>query len=462
MKSQCFLTCLLVIATAALTLAQTDWPTYGHDAGSTRYSPLRQITLSNVNQLTKAWTYHMNAPAPAAPAGTPGQGEVAAGGGRGAAGARGSSGGRGGGGGGRGRSSEATPIIVNGIMYLPTPYNRIVALQPETGKELWSYDLKTTAASTRGVEYWAGDGLSPASIFFGTTDGRLVALNAVTGKPIPGFGTEGFVDMKQGIDNGFTTGQYSLSSPPVVYKNVLITGARVQESPSLGYAGDTRGWDAHTGKLLWQFHSVAQPGETGANTWQGDDWKSRSGTNVWGLISIDPQLGLVYLPYGSPTYDFYGGDRMNETLSDGSGFLCGLEADKCIGEDNRTRGGRILKCIGLCHGSAVRVSEHGDPAKIQGGAQTLEVVDVAGEAVFGRLRSFVTLSAAEGIEVNDAVVSGERGEIRVKILVRGTRPARDQHERRTLTFAFIPKPCAVHCDVTALRMSGGRGLRLRG
>jgi glucose dehydrogenase len=103
--------------------------------------------------------------------------------------------------------------------------------------------------------------------------------------------------MKAGIQNAFATGNFSLPSPPKVFKSVVITGARVQESPSFGFAGDTRAWDAHTSKLVWQFHSVAQPGDTGGDTRKGDAWKGRSGTNVWGLIS--PELGPVYLPYGS-------------------------------------------------------------------------------------------------------------------------------------------------------------------
>lgn len=159
------------------------------------------------------------------------------------------------------------------------------------------------------MEYLPGDAQSPASILFGTTTGRLMALNAKTGQPVPGFGNEGSVDMKAGINNGFTTGNFSLSSPPKVFKNLVITGARVQESPSLGFSGDTRAWDAHTGKLVWQFHSVARPGEKGGDTWKDDEWKDRSGTNVWGVISLAPELGLVYLPFGSSTYDFYGGDR---------------------------------------------------------------------------------------------------------------------------------------------------------
>jgi len=137
----------------------------------------------------------------------------------------------------------------------------------------------------------------------------LIALNAKTGKPIPGFGDEGIVNTKLGVDNGIPNASFGYSSPPKIYKNLVMTGAREQESPALGALADTRAWDAHTGTLAWQFQSVPHPGETGHETWQGDDWRNRSGTNVWGLFSIDPEIGLVSLPYGSPPYDFYGGDR---------------------------------------------------------------------------------------------------------------------------------------------------------
>ncbi len=269
--------------------AQTDWPTYGHDPGSMRYSPLKQIDSSNVGKLTRAWTYHMGAQAPVS-AGSTGQQRA-----------------------GR-KGSEATPIVAAGMMFVPTPYNAIVALEPETGKEIWKYELHGGAPSLRGVEYWPGDAQSVARIFFGTTDGKLVALDAKTGHPAPGFGVEGFVDLKAGINNGFASGAFSLSSPPKIFKNVVITGARVQENPSLGFAGDTRGWDVRTGKLLWQFHSVPRAGEPGAETWEGTSGERRSGTNVWGLMSIDSDLGIVYLPHGSPTYDFYGADRKGANL----------------------------------------------------------------------------------------------------------------------------------------------------
>jgi glucose dehydrogenase len=310
---------LAFLAFEAALCAQTDWPTYGHDPGSQRHSPLEQINTANVSKLQRAWTYHLTVAAPVGVAAA--QGELPANG------ARPPVPGRPGGrfGAGRARTSEASPIVVGGILYMPSPYNRVVALEPETGKEIWHYELQGANASTRGLEYWPGDAGSPATIFFGTTDGRLIALNAKTGSLIPGFGNEGVVNMKVGIDNGFPSGNFSLSSPPKVFKNLLITGARVQESPSLGFAGDTRAWDAHTGKLVWQFHSVPRPAEPGSDSWKGDSWQKRSGVNVWGLISLDPELGLVYLPYGSPTYDFYGADREGANLYGDS--LVALDAE---------------------------------------------------------------------------------------------------------------------------------------
>ncbi len=301
------------LALATTTCAQTDWPTYGHDLAGTRYSPLKEINAGNVTKLERAWTYHMTveaAPAVVPPPNAVNDSATAAppGGGRG----RGGRGGRGAFGG--GRQSQVSPLVIGGVMYLTTAYNRVVALEPETAKELWNYEVKDGAPATRGLEFWAGDGQSPATIFFGTSTGKLIALNAKTGKLIPGFGNEGMVDMKPGALNGLKDSSFGLSSPPIVYKNVVITGAHVQEGPSVGSAGDTRAWDAHTGKLLWQFHSVPRPGEKGSETWEGDDWKQRSGTNVWGFFTVDKERGTVYMPFGEPTTDYWGGDRKGNNL----------------------------------------------------------------------------------------------------------------------------------------------------
>jgi quinoprotein glucose dehydrogenase len=217
--------------------------------------------------------------------------------------------------------SEATPLVVEGLMYLPTPYRHVVALEPETGKEVWSYEVPGTGQpSLRGVEYWPGEGGTPPRIFFGTRDGRLIGLDAKAGKPAEGFGDAGVVELKTPdvIPNAATTGspmtQYGLTSPPLVFRNLVITGSAVQEFPELGPSGDVRAWDARTGKLVWTFHTVPRPGEFGHNTWKGDSWRERSGTNVWGLMTADVERGIVYLPVAAPTWDRFGGDRAGHNL----------------------------------------------------------------------------------------------------------------------------------------------------
>ncbi len=269
---------------------QSDWPAYGHDGGGTRYSPLDQINTSNVQSLKLAWTYHMRKDGPRPVK----SGPASRGGGR--------------------RASEATPIVVNGIMYMPTPYATIVALNPDTGEEIWTYKLDHGRAGARGVSYWPGDKTTPASLFFGTSDGRLISLDAKTGTPTAGFGTNGSLDLKADADNGFPHAQYDMNSTPAIYKDLVITGAAVQELPAQGASGDIRAWDVHTGKLVWRFHSVPRPGEVGHDTWPENEWQKRSGTNVWGFMSVDLKRGLVFLPFGSPSYDFYGPDRKGKNL----------------------------------------------------------------------------------------------------------------------------------------------------
>jgi glucose dehydrogenase len=292
--------CSLIFSTIPLS-CQSDWPMYNHDPSSTRYSPLKQINTQNVQRLVPAWTYHMKKDGPQSHS----AGAVSRGGGR--------------------RSSEATPIVVNGVMYLPTPYGTVIALEPETGKELWSFKMDHGRPAGRGVAYWPGDAKTPPSILFGTSDGRLFSLNAETGKPTTGFGENGAVDIKTDILNGFPNAQFDITSPVTIYKDLAITGGQLQEAPGPGASGDTRAWDVHTGKLVWQFHSVPHPGETGNETWPGTSWKNRSGTNVWGFTSIDLERGLIFLPYGSPSSDFYGADRKGKDLFGNS--LVALNAD---------------------------------------------------------------------------------------------------------------------------------------
>ena len=280
----------------------TEWPTYGHDSGGMRYSPVTQITPANVGQLQVAWVYHMR-PAPSA---RPGRRHAAA-----AAPAPGRGRGRGGSG---FAASETTPIVVNGVMYISTPYGRVVALDPTTGKEVWVFQVPAGNPSTRGVEYWAGDARTPPQIIFGTGGGRLYSLDAKTGQPTETFGDRGSIDMNTPEILQGMSGSVGLSSPPTVYKNLIITGSRNQENPPRGPLGDVRAWDVHSGKLVWTFRSVPQAGEKFNDTWAGDSWKNRSGVNVWGFITVDVERGIVYMPFGAPSVDQYGGDRAGDNL----------------------------------------------------------------------------------------------------------------------------------------------------
>src|SRR4051812_10913679 len=275
----------------------SDWAAYGHDPGGQRFSPLTQLTPSNVNGLQVAWAYHMR-PAPVEQPGpaTAGQGR---GGGRGASGFS---------------SSETTPIVVDGLMYLTTPYGRVVALDSSSGHEVWNFKVPADDPSTRGVAYWAGDGDTPAQVVFGTGRGRLFSLNAKTGEPNPKFGDGGSVDLNTPEILQDLAGSNGLSSPPAIYRNLIITGGRTQENPPLGPAGDVRAWDAHNGKLVWTFHSIPRPGEKYHETWVGEGWKNRSGVNVWGFITVDVERGIVYMPFGAPSVDQYGGDRRRQSL----------------------------------------------------------------------------------------------------------------------------------------------------
>ena len=267
-----------------------EWTTYGHDAGGQRFSPLTQITPANVTRLKIAWTYHMR------PAAAPRTTETRNAGGSGF------------------RPSGDTPLVRNGIMYMATPYSRIVAVDPVTGDELWDFNLPSGNPSTRGVEYWGGDGKTPPQIVFGSSDGKLYSVDARTGKPNPEFGDNGVVNLNTDAIMRGLTGRNGLSSPPLVYKNLVIAGGTTQEVPVLGPAGDIRAWDMRTGQLVWTFHSVPQKGEKGNDTWAGESWKNRTGVNVWGFLTVDEQRGIVYMPFGAPSVDQYGGDREGDNL----------------------------------------------------------------------------------------------------------------------------------------------------
>jgi len=306
------LTGLMAVALPALQ-AQTDWPVYGHDPGGMRYSPLAQITAKNVSKLQEAWIFDTEAPVAPTP-GRRGAAAAVAASNQGASPAAGAARRGPGRGGPPQRRSESTPLVVGGVMYLATAYNRVVALEPETGRKIWEYESGTHTPALRGVAYWPGNGQLPPQIVFGTADGWLISLNAKTGKPVPGFGTEGLVNMRTGVADKYPSNQYGLSSAPTIYKDLVITGAHVQENPTLGPVGDIRAWDMRTGKLVWTFHTVPRPGEFNHETWQEDQWQDRSGANAWGYVAVDVEHGLAFAGIGQVTRDFDGSDRKGPNL----------------------------------------------------------------------------------------------------------------------------------------------------
>jgi len=225
---------------------------------------------------------------------------------------------------------ESTPLMVDGVLYFSTPSNRVIALDAETGKEIWQFDPQAEPGGQRqffqhrGVSYWRSKKGDDRRILFGTFDGRLIALNAKTGKPCRDFGEGGAINLRLGVANAYPGAEYSVTSPPAVYQDVVITGAAVPEYPSKGPSGVVRAFDVRSGKLVWTFHTIPQPGEMGHETWQEDAWKDRTGANVWSIMSVDSERGFVFLPIGSASYDFYGADRKGMDLFSNS--LVALDA----------------------------------------------------------------------------------------------------------------------------------------
>ncbi len=271
-----------------------EWRSYGHDPGGMRYSPLKQINATNVHLLQRAWSY-----------------EVAQGPDSGI------------------EAFESTPLMVDGVLYFTTPTSRAIAVDGDTGKELWVFDPFAGESGTRrpvpnrGVAYWEGISPVPCAgkarkidkrIFYPTLDGRLFALDPQTGKPCQGFGTNGAINLREGVADNFPKAPYDVSSAPAIYGDLVITGSEIQEHPSKGASGAVRAFDVRTGKLVWRFNTVPQPGEVGHDTWEGDSWIDRSGTNVWSIMSVDVERGMIFLPIGSPSYDFYGADRKGQNL----------------------------------------------------------------------------------------------------------------------------------------------------
>jgi glucose dehydrogenase len=281
-----------------------EWPYYTADVKGSRYSPLDQITAGNFNQLEVAWRFKTDN------LGTRPEFKL-----------------------------EGTPLMVKGVVYATGGTRRsVVALDAKTGELIWVHAEREGARavnaprqlSGRGLSYWT-DGKGDDRVIYVTTGYRLVALNAKTGVPVPGFGTNGVVDMKLGAMIGkgqqidLERGEIGLHSTPTVAKDTIIVGSSFREGLTVKSHNNTkglvRGWDAKTGKLLWTFNTIPRPGEFGSDTWENESWAINGNTGVWTQITVDEELGLVYLPVEDPTSDLYGGHRPGNNLY-GDSLVC--------------------------------------------------------------------------------------------------------------------------------------------
>src|SRR5471030_1617059 len=272
-----------------------EWPTYGADLANSKYRPLDQIDASNFGKLEVAWRFKTDS------IGNRPEYKL-----------------------------EGTPLMVNGVVYATAGSRRAaIALDAATGELLWVHGEhegpRGAAAprqlSGRGLAYWT-DGKNDARIFYTTPGYRLIALDAKTGSVVPAFGKDGVVDLKleddQKILPDLTTGEVGLQSAPVVAKDTVIIGASFREGMTpksmRNNKGYVRGFDVRTGKRMWIFHTIPVKGEFGYDTWEKGSAEYTGNTGVWTQISVDEQLGLVYLPVESPTGDYYGGHRPGNNL----------------------------------------------------------------------------------------------------------------------------------------------------
>jgi quinoprotein glucose dehydrogenase len=288
----------IVVATALVAGRQTatptpgaEWPHYAADAAATHYSPLDRITRENVGRLAQIWEWR------------PREVELTEYGTRPGA-------------------FQNTPLMIDGVLYVSTPYNQVAALDATTGRELWRFDPEAYKDGQpasgqgfihRGLAAWRDGG--QLRIFLNSRY-RLIALDARTGRKVEEFGKGGEVDLSEGLVWTINKKHYSNTSPPVVYKNLVILGNGVgdrltyrQDPP-----GDVRAFDARSGKLAWTFHTIPQQGEFGNNTWDNGSWRFTGHTNVWAPMSLDEARGLLYLPVSTPSNDYYGGRRPGQNL----------------------------------------------------------------------------------------------------------------------------------------------------
>ena len=253
------------------TVDGSEWRVYGGSPANDRYSPLREITPANVAGLEEAWRFDT--------------GETG--------------------------GFQVNPIVVRGVLYSPTPSHRVVALDAATGALKWTFDSKLQSRGpNRGVTYWES---GSEQRLFVAADQYLYALDAATGAPIVTFGEQGRLDLRRGLGRDPATQFIRLTTPGIVYKDVLIIGGRAGEGAGAS-PGDIRAFDVRTGALKWSFHTIPHPGEEGYRTWSETSWKVNGGANNWAGMALDVARGVVFVPTGSAAPDFYGADRVGDNL----------------------------------------------------------------------------------------------------------------------------------------------------
>jgi quinoprotein glucose dehydrogenase len=277
---------ILLMLPSLILSQQVQWLHYGGDTGATRFSPLRDIAAENLERLQIAWQWN-NGDKPLPEYGTtPG-------------------------------IFETTPLMVDGVLYVTTSYNNIAALDAETGKELWRFDgeayklgqvVSASGWQLRGTAFWR-DGAN-LRIFLNART-RLFALDARSGKPVPSFGDNGMVPISEGLPRISDIRHVTQTSPPVVYKDVVILGSQVPDRVTLADpVGYVQGFSARTGKRLWTFSVIPQSANApGAASWEKQSWRTNGHGNVWAPITLDEARGLIYLPTSTPGSDYYGGGR---------------------------------------------------------------------------------------------------------------------------------------------------------
>ena len=325
-KSALLMVAVIACVSTGLASAQEgarngEWRTFGGDTGSTKYSPLEQIDKDNVANLEIAWRWQSidshfdleRLPQEYPNLQVPNDIENL-----------------------RISSLKAAPLMVDGVLYISTPFSQAAAINATTGETLWTFDPQSYASgiptmmlgfSSRGLSYWS-DG-EQARVVWGTGDAYLIAVDAETGEPRGDFGENGRVDLMVGIPRARREApiNYSITSPPIIVRDVVVVGSAVSDQPSYKEQppGHVRGFDVRTGELLWTFHTIPQPGEFGHDTWENGSWEYTGNANVWTLMTADAELGYVYLPVGTATMDFYGVHRPGDNLFATS--LVALEAE---------------------------------------------------------------------------------------------------------------------------------------